>query len=98
MQGLAGLAQRLLRRISVVISLAHPTGEYPAAPAYREEFEPSRHIYASPRLAQVLGCPGPNRIARLMRLEANLSTAALMYRVAITDGPHYGPIAPNRVR
>ena len=36
----------------------------------REEFARSRQTYGSPRLAQVLGCPGRrNRIARLMRLE-----------------------------
>ena len=36
----------------------------------REEFVRSRQTYGSPRLAQVLGCPGRrNRIARLMRLE-----------------------------
>ncbi len=35
----------------------------------REEFARSRQTYGSPRLAQVLGCPGRrNRIARLMRL------------------------------
>jgi hypothetical protein len=34
----------------------------------REEFIRSRQTYGSPRLAQVLGCPGRrNRIARLMR-------------------------------
>ena len=33
----------------------------------REEFARSRHTYGSPRLAQVLGCPGRrNRIARLV--------------------------------
>jgi hypothetical protein len=36
----------------------------------REEFARSRQTYGSPRLAQVLGCPGRrNRIARLMRQE-----------------------------
>ena len=35
-----------------------------------EEFARSRKTYGSPRLAQVLGCPGRrNRIARLMRVE-----------------------------
>src|SRR5882762_10165910 len=36
----------------------------------REEFARSRQTYGSPRLAQVIGCPGRrNRIARLMRAE-----------------------------
>ena len=44
----------------------------------REEFMRSRQTYGSPRLAQVLGCPGRrNRIARLMRLGANLRSATI---------------------
>ena len=36
----------------------------------REAFVRSRQTYGSPRLAQMLGCPGRrNRIARIMRAE-----------------------------
>ena len=65
----------------------------------REEFMRSRQTYGSPRLAQVLGCPGRrNRIARLMRLERLFARQRSKYRVATTDSRHGGPIAPNRVR
>ncbi len=65
----------------------------------REEFARSRQTYGSPRLAQVLGCPGRrNRIARLMRLERLFARQRSKYRVATTDSRHGGPIAPNRVR
>ena len=44
----------------------------------REEFARSRQTYGSPRLAQVLGCPGRrNRIARLMRAGANFCPTTL---------------------
>ena len=65
----------------------------------REEFMRSRQTYGSPRLAQVLGCPGRrNRIARLMRSERIFARQRSKYRVATTDSRHGGPIAPNRVR
>jgi len=65
----------------------------------REEFERSRRTYGSPRLAQVLGCPGRrNRIARLMRSERLFARQRSKYRVATTDSHHGGPIAPNRIR
>src|SRR5260370_7616716 len=65
----------------------------------REEFARSRQTYGSPRLAQVLGCPGRrNRIARLMRQERIFARQRSKYRVATTDSRHGGPIAPNRVR
>ena len=47
----------------------------------REEFARSRQTYGSPRLAQVLGCPGRrNRIARLMRLERIFARQRSKYR------------------
>src|SRR5881392_399499 len=65
----------------------------------REEFMRSRQTYGSPRLAQVLGCPGRrNRIARLMRLERIFARQRSKYRAAITDSRHGGPIVPNRLR
>ena len=65
----------------------------------REEFMRSRQTYGSPRLAQVLGCPGRrNRIARLMRLERIFARQRSKYRMATTDSRHGGPIAPNRLR
>jgi transposase InsO family protein len=65
----------------------------------REEFIRSRQTYGSPRLAQVLGCPGRrNRIARLMRLEHIFARQRSKYRVVTTDSRHGGPIAPNRLR
>ncbi len=65
----------------------------------RQEFTRSRQTYGSPRLAQVLGCPGRrNRIARLMRSERIFARQRSKYRVATTDSRHGGPIAPNRVR
>jgi len=64
----------------------------------REEFARSRHTYGSPRLAQVLGCPGRrNRIARLMRLERIFARQRSKYRPMRTDSRHGGPIAPNRL-
>jgi putative transposase len=65
----------------------------------REEFARSRQTYGSPRLAQVLGCPGRrNRIARLMRLERIFARQRSKYRPQTTDSRHGGPIAPNRIR
>jgi putative transposase len=65
----------------------------------REEFARSRRTYGSPRLAQVLGCPGRrNRIARLMRAERLFARQRSKYRVATTDSRHGGPIAPNRLQ
>ncbi len=65
----------------------------------REEFVCSRQTYGSPRLAQVLGCPGGrNRIARLMRAERLFARQRSKYRVATTDSRHGGPIAPNRFK
>jgi transposase InsO family protein len=65
----------------------------------REEFARSRQTYGSPRLAQVLGCPGKrNRIARLMRLERIFARQRSKYRPFTTDSRHGGPIAPNRLR
>jgi putative transposase len=65
----------------------------------REEFMRSRQTYGSPRLAQVLGCPGRrNRIARLMRLERIFARQRSKYRPMTTDSRHGGPIAPNRLR
>src|SRR5436309_15285299 len=65
----------------------------------REEFARSRQTYGSPRLAQVLGCPGRrNRIARLMRAERLFARQRSKYRVATTDSRHDGPIAPNRLQ
>ena len=65
----------------------------------REEFVCSRQTYGSPRLAQVLGCPGRrNRIARLMRAERLFARQRSKYRVATTDSRHGGPIAPNRLK
>ena len=65
----------------------------------REEFARSRKTYGSPRLAQVLGCPGRrNRIARLMRVERIFARQRSKYRPMTTDSGHGGPIAPNRVR
>ncbi len=64
----------------------------------REEFARSRQTYGSPRLAQVLGCPGRrNRIARLMRKEGLFARQRSKYRHATTDSRHGGPIAPNRL-
>ena len=65
----------------------------------REEFARSRQTYGSPRLAQVLGCPGRrNRIARLMRAERIFARQRSKYRHATTDSRHGGPIAPNRLK
>ena len=65
----------------------------------REEFARSRKTYGSPRLAQVLGCPGGrNRIARPMRVERIFARQRSKYRPMTTDSRHGGPIAPNRVR
>ncbi len=65
----------------------------------REEFARSRQTYGSPRLAQVLGCPGRrNRIARLMRKERIFARQRSKYRHFTTDSRHGGPIAPNRLR
>ena len=64
----------------------------------RQEFERSRRTYGSPRLAQVLGCPGShNRIARLMRQEHLWARQRSKFRVATTDSRHHSPIAPNRI-
>jgi transposase InsO family protein len=64
----------------------------------RLEFARSRDTYGSPRLAQVLGCPGShNRIARLMRQERIWARQRSKFRVATTDSRHDGPIAPNRI-
>ena len=64
----------------------------------RTEFARSRDTYGSPRLAQVLGCPGShNRIARLMRQERIWARQRSKFRVATTDSRHDGPIAPNRI-
>ena len=65
----------------------------------REEFVRSRQTYGSPRLAQVLGCPGRrNTVARLMRAEGLFARQRSKYRVATTDSRHGGPIAPNRFK
>ena len=65
----------------------------------REEFARSRNTYGSPRLAQVLGCPGShNRIARLMRQERIWARQRSKFRAATTDSRHDSPIAPNRTR
>src|SRR5947208_6595962 len=65
----------------------------------REAFVRSRQTYGSPRLAQMLGCPGRrNRIARLMRLERIFARQRSKYRPFTTDSHHGGPIAPNRLR
>jgi putative transposase len=65
----------------------------------RLEFARSRETYGSPRLAQVLGCPGShNRIARLMRQERIWARQRSKFRVATTDSRHNSPIAPNRIR
>ena len=64
----------------------------------RDEFARSRQTYGSPRLAQVLGCPGRrNRIARLMRAERIFARQRSKYRPRTTDSRHGGPIAPNRL-
>ena len=64
----------------------------------RLEFARSRDTYGSPRLAQVLGCPGShNRIARLMRQERIWARQRSKFRVATTDSRHGSPIAPNRI-
>lgn len=64
----------------------------------RQEFARSRDTYGSPRLAQVLGCPGShNRIARLMRQERIWARQRSKFRVATTNSRHDGPIAPNRI-
>jgi transposase InsO family protein len=64
----------------------------------RQEFARSRATYGSPRLAQVLGCPGShNRIARLMRQERIWARQRSKFRVATTDSRHDHPIAPNRL-
>lgn len=65
----------------------------------REAFVRSRETYGSPRLAQVLGCPGShNRIARLMRQERIWARQRSKFRVPTTDSRHNDPIAPNRIR
>jgi len=64
----------------------------------RTAFADSRNTYGSPRLAQVLGCPGRrNRIARLMHREGIWARQRSKYRVATTDSRHAEPIAPNRL-
>jgi putative transposase len=64
----------------------------------RLEFARSRDTYGSPRLAQVLGCPGShNRIARLMRQERIRARQRSKFRVATTNSRHDSPIAPNRI-
>ena len=64
----------------------------------RLEFARSRDTYGSPRLAQVLGCPGShNRVARLMRQERIWARQRSKFRVATTDSRHDSPIAPNRI-
>lgn len=64
----------------------------------RAAFAESRNTYGSPRLAQVLGCPGRrNRIARLMHREGLWARQRSKYRVATTDSRHKDPIAPNRL-
>lgn len=64
----------------------------------RDELARSRNTYGSPRLAQVLGCPGShNRIARLMRQERSWARQRSKFRVAATDSRHDSPIAPNRI-
>ena len=64
----------------------------------RLEFARSRDTYGSPRLAQVLGCPGShNRIARLMRQARIWARQRSKFRVATTDSRHDSPIAPNRI-
>ena len=64
----------------------------------RAAFAESRNTYGSPRLAQVLGCPGRrNRIARLMHREGLWARQRSKYRVATTDSDHADPIAPNRL-
>jgi transposase InsO family protein len=58
----------------------------------------SRETYASPRLAQALGCPGShNRIARLMRQERLWARQRSKFRVRTTDSRHDNPVAPNRL-
>ena len=71
----------------------------PARQRIRQEFARSRDTYGSPRLAQVLGCPGShNRIARLMRQERIWARQRSKYPgVATTDSRHDSPIAPNRI-
>lgn len=65
----------------------------------RQAFADSRNTYGSPRLAQVLGCPGShNRIARLMRQERIWARQRSKFRVSTTDSRHDDPIAPNRIR
>jgi transposase InsO family protein len=64
----------------------------------RHEFAHSRQTYGSPRIAQVLGCPGRrNRIARLMRAERIFARQRSKYRPRTTDSRQGGPIAPNRL-
>ncbi len=64
----------------------------------RQEFARSRQTYGSPRLAQVMGCPGRrNRIARLMRQERIFARQRSKYRPRTTDSRHGGPIALNRL-
>lgn len=64
----------------------------------RQAFARSRQTYGSPRLAQVLGCPGShNRIARLMRAARIQARRRSKFRAMTTDSRHGGPIAPNRL-
>jgi putative transposase len=64
----------------------------------REAFARSRETYGSPRLAQVLGCPGShNRIARLMRADRIRARQRSKFRAPTTDSRHGGPIAPHRL-
>jgi putative transposase len=79
--------------------LVSRSGYYDWKERRRQEFTRSRQTYGSPRLAQVLGCPGRrNRIARLMRSERMFARQRSKYRVATTESRHGRPIAPNRVR
>ena len=65
----------------------------------RQAFAANRQSYGSPRIAEVLGCPGRrNRIARLMHQAGIWARQRSKYRVATTDSNHAGPIAPNRLR
>jgi putative transposase len=64
----------------------------------RDAFARSRETDGSPRLAQVLGCPGShNRIARLMRADRIRARQRSKFRAPTTDSRHGGPIAPHRL-
>ena len=99
MRGVAGLAQRLLplERAAPPTRSTHDR-EQLLARSHPGRVARSRQTYGSPRLAQVLGCPGRrNRIARLMRQERLFARQRSKYRHATTDSGHGGPIAPNRL-